>query len=86
VGRQTLKYDTEMKSSKKTLLENVPGVFKLAGKMAAEDFEKERTVLRIKIGEFARMNFQRIPLTYAKHPLTSRVRPKTAFKLWHSPK
>lgn len=44
-------HPTQVTEWKKTLLENVPGVFEPAGKMAGEDFEKERTVLRSKIGE-----------------------------------
>ena len=44
-------HPTQVTEWKKTLLDNVSTVFEPAGKTAGEDFEKERTVLRSKIGE-----------------------------------
>ncbi len=42
---------TQVTKWKKTLLDNVPGVFEPGGKRGWEDFEKERGLLQSKIGE-----------------------------------
>jgi transposase len=44
-------HPTQVTEWKKTLLDNVSGVFEPAGKPGGEDFENERAVLRSKIGE-----------------------------------
>ena len=44
-------HPTQVTEWKKTLLDNVPGVFEAGGKRAGEHFEKERALLQSKIGE-----------------------------------
>jgi transposase len=44
-------HPTQVTEWKKTLLDNVPGVFEPGGKGGGEDFEKERALLQSKIGE-----------------------------------
>ena len=44
-------HPTQVTEWKKTLLDNVPGVFEAGGKRAGEDFGKERALLQSKIGE-----------------------------------
>ena len=44
-------HPTQVTEWKKTLLDNVPGVFEAGGKRGGEDFEKERALLQSKIGE-----------------------------------
>ena len=44
-------HPTQVTEWKKTLLDNVPGVFEPGGKRGGEDFEKERALLQSKIGE-----------------------------------
>jgi transposase len=44
-------HPTQVTEWKKTLLDNVPGVFEPGVKRGGEDFEKERALLQSKIGE-----------------------------------